>query len=221
MAYPARAWIGLALGVFSFGVVLFASLPAHRVLTQLETPAQGYLISGTLPAGLDGSVPLPDRYVIQLDKPAFFRAGNPETVRLQVEQGGRLDATSPLAGSPVSVEASLEMAAQALHPAGSIFQRLEAENPARFQWQITAAQSRAEGTLWVMLHFALPESSQPVEVLLLARPLSLPVRSICGLPAVAVVSVGALGLLAGCALGLSDIRQRWRKTAGVPDKLDK
>lgn len=225
MTNPARAWIGLALGGFSLGLVLFTSLPAGRVVTRLETPMFGYLVSGAVSAGPDGSVTLPDRYVIQLDEPAFLRAGNPETVRLKVEPGGRPDTTSPLASSPVSVEASLEIPAQELHPAGSIFQRLEAENPARFQWQITAALTRAEGTLWVTLHFALPESSQPVEVLLLARPLSLPVRSICGLPAVVVVSLSALGVLAGCGFGLPavlpHIRQTWRKAVGVPYKLDK
>lgn len=202
MAKPARAWIGLALGAFSLGLLLFASLPAGRVVTWLETPALGYLVSGAVPAGPDGSVTLPDRYVIQLDEPAFLRAGSPEVVRLQVEPGGRLDTTSPLAKSAVSIEASLEMPAQALHPAGSIFRRLEADNPTRFQWQITATQAMSEGTLWVTLHFALPESSLPVKVLLLARPLSLPVRSIFGLPVIAVASLGALGLLAGCALGL-------------------
>ena len=201
------------LGVFSVGLVLIAVLPARRVLTRLETPAQGYLVSGVIPVGSDGSVILPANYVIQFDEPAFVRAGIPEAVWLRVEPGGRQNANSPLAGSPVSVEASLEIMAQPVHPEGSIYQRLEAETPARFQWQVTgAAHARVEGTLWVTLHFALPESGQSVKVLVLARPLSLPVRSIFGLPAAVAATLGALGLLAGCVLRLPavlpDIRQR-------------
>jgi hypothetical protein len=206
-------WMGA--GGLLVGGASFASLPASRVLTRLETPAQGYLVSGAIPVGPDGSVILPANYVIQFDEPAFVRTGSLEAVRLRMEPGGRQNANSPLAGSPVSVEASLEMQAQPVHPEGSIYQRLEAENPARFQWQITgAALARVEGTLWITLHFALPESDQPVKVLVLARPLSLPVRSIFALPAAVAATLSTLGLLAGCALGLPavlpDIRHLWR-----------
>lgn len=214
----ARAWIGLALSTLSVVLIVFAVAPARRVLTMLETPGQGFLVSSAGEddpslAGSDGVVILPANYLLLLDVPALLKNSNVDVFRLRVEQGNSLVGTSPLAGWQTSVEASLQLPGLDVHPAGSIFQRLGPDHPADFHWRVTGAgNTRVAGTLWMYVHFTPPDGGQTAQILLLARSLTVDTRSFLGLPAVALCSLGALGLLAGCALGMPAVLQHIRQT---------
>ncbi len=213
-----RLWIGLFFCLLSVAFFLANSWPARRSLSQFEVADRGFLdpteSSQTQPLGdHNGMVVLPASYSISLDLPANLRVGEPEPVRLSVQQKGALIPSSPLSGLEASVEGSLSFPDLDFRPAGSIYERLRTDHPANFVWFLTgSAKSTEPGTLWLYLIFHSAQGGESTRVLVLARPLSFEISAPFGIPGYVFRIAGWVSLIIGGWLGIG---------AGLPGLIKK
>ncbi|WP_152031820.1 hypothetical protein [Longilinea arvoryzae] len=173
-----RLWIGLFFCLLSVAFFLINSWPARRSLSQFDIADRGFIDTtgpsqNQLLANSDGTIALPARYSVALDLPANLRVGEPEPLRLTLQQKELLANSSPLAGMDVSVEGSILYPDLDFRPQGSIYLNLAVDHPAKFVWFLTGSETATEpGTLWLYLLFHNSQGSTPVRVLVLAHSLS-------------------------------------------------
>lgn len=199
-------WIGLSFCLFSAGCFLIDSWPAERRVSQFEVAPRGFLEpldpTQTVPlAGSDGMLELPASYTVSLDLPANLRVGKAEPLHLTIQQKGTAVGSSPLSGWQVSIEGSLTSPDLRFRPEGSIYERLEPDDPASFVWFLTGVESSTQaGTLWLYLLFHSPQGGEPARVLVLARPLAFAIVKPLGISGAVFQSVGWVGLVVGAGL---------------------
>lgn len=223
--------MGLAICAVSLAIGFAGHAPVERTLLQVDLPDRGYLEpangrQGEFATDADGRVYLPARYTVLLDLPAVLRSGEKEPVRASIRQTGEVNSLSSFAGWQASVEGSLSFTDLSVQPGGSIYQRLVADRPAQFTWQLACDHPpRTPGTLWLYLLYTSPQGGEPVRVLALARPLAFEVSDPLGIRGLYLRIAGGLGLLAGGLLlfpAVSGLLLKARKIAqGEMTKSDK
>lgn len=203
MKNRSRWALGLVICGLSVALLLAARWPVERDLEQFEIPAQAFVQSSgaagrAFATDPDGNVLLPSQYRLTLDAPAVLRRDGEQSLRLAIQSTGPTNAASPFTGWQASVEASLSYPLVDVHPCGSIYQRLETDRPATFEWHLGSAGTLDQtGTLAVYLLFTPPQDGDPVRVIALARPLDFAVANPLGVPERFLLIAGCAGLLAG------------------------
>jgi hypothetical protein len=189
--------IGLAS---SIALGLRAAWPSPRQTIQIDIPAISLDSPGMRPA--EGSTPpgasVP-AFAVHLDLPAELMRGRPERLALRLE--------APAAGEALTLLAGIVSASLSIRPSGVSGQ---AFGPgAGFAWTATAAHgSRASATIVLRVRLAGEPAAASTERLLLARDVSLAVRSAFGLSAPAAAwTAGALALAAAGLLLAAVLRR--------------
>jgi hypothetical protein len=178
--------IGLAA---SLALGLQAAWPSPRRSIRIDIAAAPLDTTGASPSG--GSI-APAATVpavaVRLDLPTGLLRGRPERLGLRLE--------SPATGDALTLSAGIVSSSLSIQPPGESGQALIPG--ASFHWTATAAQGpHATATIVLRVRRAGEPDSASAERLLLARDVSLPVRSAFGLSAVgAVWTSGALALAA-------------------------
>ncbi len=213
-----RLWMGLFFCLLSVAFFLLNSWPAGRSLSQFDIADRGFIDAADPSqnqqlADSDGGIALPARYSVSLDLPANLRVGEPEPLRLTLEQKELLPNSSPLAGMEVSVEGSILYPDLDFRPQGSIYLNLAPGDPAKFVWFLTGSQTAtAPGTLWLYLLFHTPQGGTPVRVLVLAHSFSFTNSAPLGLPVADFQIAAWISLAAGAYFWL------WAGISGLAKK---
>jgi len=189
--------IGLA-GSFALG--LRAAWPSPRQTIRIDIPAISLDSPGMRPA--EGSTPpgapVP-AFAIQLDLPAGLLRGRPERLALRLE--------APAAGEALTLAAGIVSAGLSIRPSGESGQAFG--HGAGFAWTATAAHgSRASATIVLRVRRAGEPAATSTGRLLLARDVSLPVRSAFGLSAPVAAWTSAALALAAAGLLLAAVLRR-------------
>ena len=189
--------IGLAS---SIALGLRAAWPSPRQMIQIDIAAATLDPSGARPAeaSIPASVNVP-AFAVHLDLPAELMRGRPERLALRLE--------APATGEALALSAGIVSAGLSIRPSGESGQ---AFGPgAGFAWTATAAHgSRASATIVLRVRRAGEPAAASTERLLLARDVSLPVRSAFGLSAPAAAwTAGALALAAAGLLLAAVLRR--------------
>lgn len=223
--------IGLVLCGLSAALLLAGGWPVGRVTAQFDIPASAFVqavgaADRQITTDTDGRVLLPAQYRVTLDAPAALRSDGEQVLRLTFWQSEALEDASPLACWQTSVEGSLNYPRVGVRPAGSIYRRVQPEQPAVFEWRLSGGEtSQAAGTLQVYLLFFPPQGGEPVRVIALARSLDLAISNPLGIRTRYLNIAGCLGLLAS-GLMLSPafaplLLRVWRAARAAVDKSDK
>ena len=187
--------VPLLLG-FAF-LVLAAIFLSWRLI-----PAKGEQKILPIPAGILPGNPTGDSLSIQQDLeikatyPATIRAGEKDTLRLQVlplQQPG-FDVASD--SQKYSLSAELTMLAMLQTPQGSISSAFDPRRSSDFSWELTSQEAgMRKGSLWVSLH-PLNDDGTEVEVPLVAWDIEIEVVRLWGMNSPTVTWLAMLLLLA-------------------------
>ena len=183
--------LGFAFLVLAAIFLSWRLIPAKDMQKILTIPA------GILPGSPTGqTLSLQQELEIKATYPATIRAGEKDTLRLQVlplQQPG-FDVASD--SQKYSLSAELTMLAMLQTPQGSISSAFDPRRSSDFSWELTSQESgMRQGSLWVSLH-PISDSGTEVEVPLVAWDIEIEVVRLWGMSSPTVTWLAMLLLLA-------------------------
>jgi hypothetical protein len=187
------------LGVFMVSLIMVVSLsllawgfwPPHR-----ET-----IILPLLPA--DGTPSLPEKRMIHLTFSPVMRAGETQTVELDLVTEGETASASLYQEYNVVLEARLELPFADVRPANLVSTALVEGGDATFYWEVNPRQvSDLQGTVWLYLRLIRKAGGKETRKPVSAQLIEISSKSLLGWTGSEVRIAGSVGLLLGLALGV-------------------
>jgi ABC-type transport system involved in cytochrome c biogenesis permease subunit len=160
----------------------------------------------TVPAGMPS---LPEGRMIQLTFSPVMRAGDSQTVNLDVTAEGDRGDGDVYAKYTVIAEARLDLPFADVRPAETVSTALTEGGAASFSWEVTArAAGGLRGTAWLYLRFVPKAGGDEMRGPVSAQLVAIRSRSALERTGLEARVVGVAGLIVGLALGILFARVR-------------
>lgn len=205
LRFQKRTYIGIALLFVSLAVLSWSAWSFQRVIKFSDVAAASQVFdSGELAPGLAYDIAeLMNHLNIKIEAPGYFRVGDSEILRVNLEEDTPLPTGNLYQMNNVLVEARFEINGLDIVPAGEIYEPLQPGKSAVFFWSLRSLKAAEhQGMIWLHLRLipldGSPERRYPVR----AQIVRFRSADLFGLSGRMARVTGGVGFVVGAVLAL-------------------